>query len=379
MDLATRRRAVQALRDIVDDGGLATRVVPALLRDAADDAERRWLKDVVYGAAVLRLRLRHRFGDDVERWVDAVAPADGADDDDDGAWPADPVERLVVRRSCPRWLVERLIASLGVDGADGFLAASNRPGPVTLRCNTLKNDRETLRALLVGKGVDVDDAAVVSLSALSPWALGVRGKLNLTALASWRAARFEVQDAGSQHITLRTGAAAGDVVVDLCAGRGGKTLALAAMMEDRGALFVHDVDDRALADLRGRVRRAGLSCVRPGLPGEGSADVVLVDAPCSSTGVLRRSPDLRFTLRQADVDAVVVVQTRLLKQAALLARPGGRVVYATCSVLHDENAAVVDAALAGSCDGLLEEESRRTLLPHVEGCDGFFVSVLRRT
>ncbi|MDP2339648.1 MAG: RsmB/NOP family class I SAM-dependent RNA methyltransferase [Deltaproteobacteria bacterium] len=356
-----RAQAVHALQQIVVDGALANRVVPRVLSGVSSDADRRALKDAIFGCSVMRLRQRFVHGAEIDRWLD--------DDDDDDAtvWPADPIERLEVERSCPRWLVERLVRSLGLAGAGAFLDVSNRPGPVTLRANTLKNDRQQLQETLRAAGV------VVVENAISRHAVDVVGKGNLFGLEAWRSGCFEVQDAGSQEVALRSAAQPGDVVVDLCAGRGGKTLALAALMQDRGTLHVHDVDDAALADLRGRLKRAGVGCVQAGLPNERSADVVVVDAPCSSIGVLRRSPDLRFTLQPADVDAVVVVQRALLRQASALVKRGGRVLYATCSVLREENEDVTDV------NGGLQIVSRETLLPHVQGCDGFFICEMRKS
>ena len=358
-----RAAAARALREIVDDGAPATRVVPRLLRGVTSNSERVALKDAVFGAAVLRLRLRFLYGADIDRWID-----DPRGSDDDGVdWPRDLFERLEVQHSCPRWLVHRLVHSLGEAGTEAFLAASNRPGPVTLRANTLRNSRAQLRERLHTEGVVVTD------NVLSPDAVDVVGRANLTGLGAWRHGCFEVQDAGSQLIAQSCGVKAGDVVVDLCAGRGGKTLALAALMNDVGTLHINDVDAGALADLRGRLGRAGVTCVQAGLPVDGGADVVLVDAPCSALGVLRRSPDLRFTLQKNDIDDVTMVQRSLLARAAQLVRPQGRVVYATCSVLREENEDVVNADAHG-----LSIETSQTLLPHVHGCDGFFICSLRR-
>lgn len=354
-----RQRAVDALRAVVDDGARAVDVVAVALAGVADNADRLWLKNTIYENAVLRLRRRYVFGDDVATWIDAVEPAALA-------WPADRRERMVLERSCPRFLVDVLARSLGDDGADAFLAASNRPGPVTLRANRLKNTRAELARALEEEGVVVRDNAVAE------GAVDVVGRANLTGTRAWRDGRFEVQDAASQRVVDVCAVQRGDVVVDLCAGRGGKTLALAAALDDDGAVFVNDVDARALADLRGRVRRLGLTSVRDARPDDGSADVVLVDAPCSSLGVLRRSPDLRFTLRPADLEALAPLQKRLLNEGIAKARAGGVVVYATCSVVDVENDGVVDG-VAG-----VVEESRELLLPHVHGCDGFFICRFRK-
>ncbi len=357
-----KQRAVDGLRAIVDDGARSVDVVGRALRGVADNADRLWLKNTLYDNAVLRLRRRFVFGDDVSAWIDAIEGA--------VAWPDDPLERMVVERSCPRWLVDVLVRSLGTDGADAFLVKSNQPGPVTLRANRLKNRRDTLALVLNEEGVVVVDNAVAAD------AVDVVGRANLTGTRAWKDGRFEVQDAGSQRV-----ATACDVgwasrpsatVVDLCAGRGGKSLALAAARDDAGVIFVNDVDVGALADLRGRARRLGLRSIREGLPDDDSADVVLVDAPCSSLGVLRRSPDLRYTLRPADLEALVPLQKQLLKQGIAKAKAGGVVVYATCSVVDVENEGVVAGAEGVDVDGV------ELLLPHVHGCDGFFICRFRK-
>jgi 16S rRNA (cytosine967-C5)-methyltransferase len=265
-----------------------------------------------------------------------------------------------------------------------------------LRATTLVNTRDELIAALADEGL------TARKNPRSPWAVDVVGRANLFGCRAFRDGRFEVQDASSQAVVVAADVRPGDVVVDLCAGRGGKTLALAAAMTDRGALWFHDVDERALADLRGRLLRARVTCARRGLPDDGTADVVLVDAPCSSTGVLRRWPDLRYTLRADDVEGYAGVQRALLARAARLVRPGGRVVYATCSVLRAENDAVVDDLIVndifdridprllhdGSHDRptttrgepALITQSRTLLAPREPGDgDGFFFAVLLRT
>jgi 16S rRNA (cytosine967-C5)-methyltransferase len=371
-----RRLARAALRRILDEGAPTLPTLGEALRDAVDNDGRRRLKDLVVGVAVRRLRLaflvaRAGVTTDGDARIDALIDAFLADDDarDDVVWSTDPVEAMSRRRSCPPWLTATLIADLGHDDADAFLAAANHPGPVTLRANTLRTTRAALLDSLATDGISARALDV------TPWAVEVVGHANLTGCAAWRDAHFEVQDTSSQQVVVAAGARPGDVVVDLCAGRGGKTLALAACMEDRGRLLVHDVDERALRDLRGRVRRLGLRCVEETAPEAvaGQADIVVVDAPCSSLGVLRRSPDLRYRLRPDDIAALAPVQRGLLERAARLVRPGGRVVYGTCSVLRAENGDVADTAADA-----LESESRRLLLPQRDGGDGFFIASWRR-
>lgn len=366
--------ARRALIAILIDGQRAVDVVATSLRGIADNATRKAIKDEVFGIAVLRLRLAHRLGRSSPFVVDDVAAlraafaTDAGVDDDDPIWPGESHERIAARRGMPRWLVDDVVAARGVDDADAFFAACNKPGPVTLRVNSLRTTRASLRAALLADGivtVDTDDAGIA--------AVDVVGHANLFGSSAFRGGLFEVQDHSSQVVIARAQAKPGDVVVDLCAGRGGKTLGLAAAMQNAGRLIAHDVDARALRDLRGRLGRSGVDIVDivddAGAIAEGSADVVVVDAPCSSSGVLRRSPDLRFTVSRADIDAVVPVQRALLERAGRLVRDGGRVVYATCSVLRAENDDVVDAA-----PPCLREERREHLGAPFTSGDGFFVA-----
>jgi len=204
-----------------------------------------------------------------------------------------------------------------------------------------------------------------------------------------------VQDEGSQLVALATEAQPGERAVDYCAGRGGKTWALAALVAPRGAVRAWDVDAELRQQLRGaRAARAGAEGLveapeerpAPGADGTGTADVVLVDAPCSSSGALRRHPSQRWALGEGEVDLLPRLQLQVLREAALLVRPGGRLVYATCSLLRAENGDVADAFEA-ACgkdfepwpfEGRAVNGHCRTLLPHVDGTDGFFIARWRR-
>lgn len=307
-----------------------------------------------------------------------------------GRWherlPADDVARLAIEQSVPDWLAARLCAERGVEDCRALLSAMNEPGPVWLRVNALKSDRLGLRAALEAEGAVIDDGPL-------PHALRVVGRLNVRGSAAWQAGTFEVQDLGSQIICAAVGAQPGERIVDACAGRGGKALALAADMTNEGELLAFDVDDAALDALGHRAARAGASVtVSRGstLRGtlselEGRADRVLVDAPCSSTGTLRRGPDLRWRVAEADVARYASLQRAILDEAAMLVRPGGRLVYATCSVLREENGAVADqfeashltwrpSALLPTSALHFAEQARASLGPHTDDTDGFFLA-----
>lgn len=367
------------LRAILVEHARSTDVVARSLRGVPTHNERRAIKDTLFGITVLQRRLCRLAGcawPVVDADLALLLSTWRAHPDDDGT-PALDVNELAVLRSCPDWLAQALVDSHGLAGADRFLVDANHPGPTTLRVNSLRSARDTAQRLLL------DDGIATTINTSTPWALDVVGHANLFGAPAFRAGVFEVQDASSQQVVLAAAAAPGDVVIDLCAGRGGKTLGLAATMNNTGRLLAHDVDPAALRDLRGRLARSGASCVEviddasalPAHVGDG-ADVVVVDAPCSSTGVLRRSPDLRWRLQPADVVAVTAVQRDLLARAAGLVRPGGRVVYATCSALQAENDAIAAAPPA-----TLAETNRRHLGAFCAGDrgDGFFIaSFVRR-
>jgi 16S rRNA (cytosine967-C5)-methyltransferase len=292
--------------------------------------------------------------------------------------PADGAEALAFRRSLPVWLARRWIDQLGSDRADGLAAAMNEPGPVTVRANTLRCDRDALAARLLEEGVRSRACT------LAPHGLVLEGRPNILGLTAWRDGLFEVQDEGSQLVAEATRAAGCDLVVDLCAGSGGKTLALGAAMQNRGRLVAIDVNPARLADLRARSLRHGLTCVAPRCADatrldslddlRARADVVLIDAPCSSVGTLRRGPDARWRLKPDDFARWSTVQRALLASGATLVKPGGRLLYATCSLDPLENEDVVTGV---TLSGFSWQENRR-VWPDTDGTDGFFWAVWTR-
>ncbi|HEX9402104.1 MAG TPA: methyltransferase domain-containing protein [Anaeromyxobacter sp.] len=310
---------------------------------------------------------------------------------------ADPLDRLSLEASLPRWIAERFVAQLGLEEARVLGRAMNERAPLTARANVLQGERDELRARLAREGVGAEPTR------FSPWGLVLDGRENAFALASFKEGRFEIQDEGSQLIALACGARAGFTVVDACAGAGGKALALAAEMHNKGSLHALDSDAERLDEARRRARRAGVHNLRarpiaPGPEAEaqlqdlaGKADVVLVDAPCSGLGTLRRKPDARWRLGPEDPARFAALQRDLVRRFAALVRPGGRLVYATCSVGPTENDEVADFAArevglrpAPIAPFLGEEraralalgadEARLTLMPHRHGTDGFFVA-----
>ncbi len=312
---------------------------------------------------------------------------------------ADPVHRLAVEAALPPWMAKLFVDELGEAGAFALARSMNERAPLTLRVNRLKTDREGLLAALAAEGV------VARPTRFSPDGVVVDSRQNLFQLQAFREGLFEIQDEGSQLLAQLLDPHPGWTVVDACAGAGGKSLALAATMKNRGRLVALDTEPQRLEKLAPRARRAGVhnweahvveaAALQPALAERlgGSADAVLIDAPCSGLGVLRRNPDARFRLDEGSVHRFAGIQRDLLARYAALAKPGGRIVYATCSVAREEDEEVVEAILAThpelelvppseTLGAELAERLGATrylrLLPHEHGTDGFFAALLRR-
>jgi 16S rRNA (cytosine967-C5)-methyltransferase len=298
----------------------------------------------------------------------------------------------------PDWLADALSEAFG-DLMGIEMAALNEPAAVDLRVNTLRAGREDARALLAEDGIEAQPTA------LSPVGLRVRGRARLDGARAFREGLVEVQDEGSQLVALMVGAKPGMGVFDVCAGAGGKTLALAAAMEAVGRIVACDSDLARLKRMEPRLRRAGLDGVEvmaadaadsPWAADDvGAADRVLVDAPCSGSGAWRRHPEARWRLTPDTLAGHVARKARIIDAAAALVAPGGRLVYATCSVLGCENAAQVTAFLDRvpgfrvlSADEVWAAEigapcpfdgPNLVLTPARAATDGFFAAVLERT
>jgi 16S rRNA (cytosine967-C5)-methyltransferase len=301
-----------------------------------------------------------------------------------------------VRLSLPDWLFERLVAETSPEHALAFGRAMLRPAPLDLRVNTLLADRDAVLAELRAAGFEARPTPI------SPAGIRLAGKPAINRHALFTSGKIEVQDEGSQLLAWLVAPRRREMVVDFCAGAGGKTLALGALMHSAGRLYAFDVSERRLANLKPRLKRSGLSNVHPQLiQGQadarikrlgGKVDRVLVDAPCSGLGTLRRNPDLKWRQSEQSVQELCAKQASILAGASTLLKPGGRLVYATCSVLAQENEAVVEGFLAAhpqfallDCQQVLDEgridlRAGRylKLSPQVHDTDGFFAAVLER-
>jgi 16S rRNA (cytosine967-C5)-methyltransferase len=321
----------------------------------------------------------------------------GVTDEDAGLGARAGLEREAVRLSYPTWLVERFVNDLGPSEGLAACVAMNQRAPMALRVNTVKITREALIDRLAEENV------VARPTALAPAGLILETRVNAFGLSAFRDGLFEVMDEGSQMVSELVAPPPGGRVADACAGAGGKTLAIAAAMGGKGRLLALDVDGRKLEELRRRARRAGLSNVaaravsdEAKLPDEarvGGWDRVLVDVPCSGLGTLRRNPEARWRLTPQAIAVFPARQLALLVTYAPLVAVGGRLIYATCTILEQENDKVVERFLAERPDFVrvpvkeiwgreLGEKAgdglTLRLLPQTHDTDGFYAAVLRR-
>ncbi|MDN8616812.1 RsmB/NOP family class I SAM-dependent RNA methyltransferase [Variovorax ginsengisoli] len=336
--------------------------------------------------------LKSALNDTEKRWLDNC----------DAVKQDDLLERH--RHNLPEWLVAPLKAQLG-DQFWPLVESLQQPAPLDLRVNALSDKRPDLQKEL----------AKASIKAIptpfSPWGLRVDGKPALNKLDAFTRGALEVQDEGSQLLALLLDAKRGEMVVDFCAGAGGKTLAIGATMRNTGRLYAFDTSAHRLDALKPRLARSGLSNVHPAAIAHerddrikrlaGKIDRVLVDAPCSGLGTLRRNPDLKWRQSPQSVQELTVKQAAILQSAARLVKSGGRLVYATCSVLPEENEAIAEAFAAANPDfepqdaagllaGLKVEGADALcaggdggtrylrLWPHRHATDGFFAAVWNR-
>ena len=386
---------VQAAIYIVDEvieaarteGAPADRLVAAYFktRRYAGSKDRRAVRELVYSAiracgpvpasgraAILRLAQQD----------ESLAPL--FDGSPHGPQPIGETEEAAAGGLAPQWLVDALKAS-DVSGQDA--AALMSRAPLDVRVNALKADRATIELPESGEIL------------AAPQGLRFESGTQVEQWEAWRDGLVEVQDHGSQLACMAAGAMPGETVIDLCAGAGGKTLSLAAMMDNSGTLIACDTDKRRLGNLQPRAEKAGAGLIEICLldPGKelemladwhGKADAVLVDAPCSGTGTWRRKPEAKWRLTPDRLARFTQVQDRLLRIASELVRPGGRLVFVTCSLLDAEGKDRVATFLAEDQEwtraspdlplGCVHGDGVR-LSPALDGTDGFFVACLKKS
>jgi 16S rRNA (cytosine967-C5)-methyltransferase len=298
-----------------------------------------------------------------------------------------------VQADLPDWLWERLSAEHSAEEAMAIARGLLNPAPLDVRVNLAKVSREDVLARL-----DAEAAATPH----SPAGIRLKGKPQINRHALFLDGSLEVQDEGSQLLAYLLAPRRGEMVADFCAGAGGKTLAISMLMHNTGRVYAMDVSEKRLRELTPRAARAGISNLHPiVLAGEGDVrakrlagklDRVLVDAPCSGFGTLRRNPDLKWRHGEGAIAELAAKQSRILKAAARLLKPGGRLVYATCSILSEENEAVADRFATEHADFMelscaellatqrisLDTGARLRLWPHRHGTDGFFAAAFQK-
>jgi 16S rRNA (cytosine967-C5)-methyltransferase len=296
----------------------------------------------------------------------------------------------------PQWLYDKLVGQYGEAEAKELAAVLNTPAPLDLRVNSIKANRDDVIATLAEAPI------LAEPTPYSPLGLRVMKKPTLQNLPLFKDGAIEVQDEGSQVLAQIVAARRGEMVVDFCAGAGGKTLALGATMRNTGRLYAFDVSEKRLSKLKPRLARSGLSNVHPVLIAHerdakikrlaGKIDRVLVDAPCSGMGTLRRNPDVKWRQQPEGIAEMQEKQASILDGAARLLKSGGRMVYATCSLLREENDVIVEQFLASHPDFELvpmskvlaeqkiplEMDQYLKMVPHKHQTDGFFAAVLER-
>jgi 16S rRNA (cytosine967-C5)-methyltransferase len=302
-----------------------------------------------------------------------------------------------VRADLPDWLWNRLVADYGLTEAGRIAEGMLNSAPLDLRVNLARTRREDVREQLAKDDIEAQPTMH------SPSGLRIAGKPPINRHPLFKDGLIEVQDEGSQLLAWLLAPRRGEMVADYCAGAGGKTLAAAMMMRGTGRIYAMDVSSTRLASLAARAARAGVTNVRSiALSGDndarvkrlsGKLDRVLVDAPCSGFGTLRRNPDLKWRHDGETIKQLMAKQTTILATASRLVKPGGRLIYATCSVLKDENEAIADGFAAAhteftalSCDELLAAQrialqtgAQLRLWPHLHGTDGFFAAAFERS
>ena len=307
----------------------------------------------------------------------------------------DDLDALSVRTSHPRALVERMVSLLGAEEAEEFLLANNAPAPITIHTNTLRSDDAALQSSLEEEGVRVTP---------HPWLPGcftVSGTGSLESLRAWREGKFIVQDAAARLAALAADPKPGNFVIDVCAAPGGKSFAMASLMNCKGKILSCDMEEHKLQLMKLGAERLGIDCMEIRLMDGRSfreeladaADVVLCDVPCSGLGIIRKKPDIRYK-ELSTLTGLKEIQYAILENASRYVKPGGTLVYSTCTLLREENAGQVENFLKKHPDFEPDPEGFEAALPaflkerahgwmlqlqaHRDGMDGFFIARMRR-
>jgi 16S rRNA (cytosine967-C5)-methyltransferase len=307
---------------------------------------------------------------------------------------------LTVQADVRDWLWDKLVAQYGETEALTICRSMHEQASLDLRVNTIKGNREdTLKRMLAE---NTSNENTIEITPHSPIGIRMPGRMNISKHVLFTEGKIEVQDEGSQLLSYLVAPKRGQMVADFCAGAGGKTLAIGALMKNTGRLYAFDVSEKRLMKLGKGLKRSGLSNLHAQVISSetdpklkrlnGKFDRVLVDAPCSGFGTLRRNPDLKWRFEEKDITELNLKQAAILARAAKLTKAGGRLIYATCSLLRDENENIAEAflsvhpefALVPASEILSQQQIKLDtgkylkLLPHLHGTDGFFAAVFER-
>jgi 16S rRNA (cytosine967-C5)-methyltransferase len=390
---STTQAVIDALDQIFGDGKYADKVIEKVLKQNSKwgARDRRFIAETTYNVVRWYVLLRfvarakeNEFWKLVGAWC--VLQKVGLPDWDEFSSinPSDVRTRLdeadkvrYIRESVPEWLDELGVSEIG-SRWDSELTSLNEEAPVVLRVNTIKTSKKDLAIRLEDEGIETSYADDF------PDALILEQRQNIFSTPSFKEGFFEVQDAASQAVAPYLEVEPGMRVIDACAGAGGKTLHLAAMMKNKGRIIAMDVEQWKLDELMKRARRAGVGNLEPRLIDsskvvkrlETSADRLLLDVPCTGLGVLKRNPDAKWKLSKEFVDEVKGLQTKILKEYSPMVKPGGLIVYSTCSILPSENERQIETFLQAS-EGKFSVVRDQHLWPS-DGFDGFYMALIRR-
>ena len=307
---------------------------------------------------------------------------------------------IAVQADVRDWLWEKLVSQYGEEQALTICRSMFEQATLDLRVNTIKGTPEEVLAKMIAENINNEN--IIAAMPYSPIGIRMPNRVGISKHVLFTEGKIEVQDEGSQILSYLVAPKRGQMVADLCAGAGGKTLALGALMRNTGRLYAFDVSEKRLNNLGKRLKRSGLSNLNAQIINNendlklkrlnAKFDRVLVDAPCSGLGTLRRNPDLKWRQTEQDVIELNQKQTNILARAAKLVKAGGRVVYATCSLLKEENEVIAEAFLNAHPDFVLipanevlaqqqinlDTGKYLNLLPHLHGTDGFFAAVFEK-
>jgi 16S rRNA (cytosine967-C5)-methyltransferase len=307
---------------------------------------------------------------------------------------------LAVQADVRDWLWAKLVAQYGEAEALTICRSMHEQASLDLRVNTIKGNREDTLIRMLAENTSNENT--IEITPHSPIGIRMPGRMNISKHVLFTEGKIEVQDEGSQLLSYLVAPKRGQMIADFCAGAGGKTLAIGALMKNTGRLYAFDISEKRLLNLGKRLKRSGLSNLHAQVISSetdpklkrlnGKFDRVLVDAPCSGFGTLRRNPDLKWRFEEQDIVELNVKQTAILARAAKLTKAGGRLIYATCSLLEDENENIVEAFLSTNpefclvpANEILVQQQIKLdtgkylkLLPHLHGTDGFFAAVFEK-